>query len=134
MKLHWSRRLQREFKKGYLPLLLNNNEWADLKIISTIVKTVQITGNVTNAIGPDIWQEIADKDLNKIKKVENVMSVVKGDTWLEIVINAIIVNRKTINIIKIIDSIKITKDKDAITRALTEETIAKGEDITSTSI
>ena len=46
----------------------------------------------------------------------------------------ITVNHKTINIIKIIDSIKITKDKDAITRALTEETIAKGEDITSTSI
>src|SRR6266496_3763321 len=134
MKLHWSRKLQREFKKGYLLLLLNNNEWADLKIISTIVKTVQMTGNVTNAIGPDIWQEIADKDLNKIKKVENVMSVVKGDTWLEIVINAIIVNRKTTNIIKIIDSIKITKDKDAITRALIVETIAKGEDITSTSI
>src|SRR2546423_15431473 len=106
MKLHWSRRLQREFKKGYLPLLLNNNEWADLKIISTIVKTVQMTGNVTNAIGPDIWQEIVDKDLNKIKKVKNVMSVVKGETWLEIVIKAIILNLKTINIIKIIDSIK----------------------------
>ncbi len=93
-----------------------------------------MTGNVTNAIGPDIWQEIADKDLNKIKKVESVTFVEKGDTWLEIVINAITVNHKTINIIKIIDSIKITKDKDAITRALTEETIAKGEDITSTSI
>src|SRR6184192_4254442 len=134
MKLHWSRKLQREFKKGYLPLLLNNNEWADLKIISTIVKTVQMTGNVTNAIGPDIWQEIADKDLNKIKKVESVTFVEKGDTWLEIVINAITVNHKTINIIKIIDSIKIIKDKDAIIRALIEETITKEEDITSTSI
>jgi len=60
--------------------------------------------------------------------------VVKGDTWLEIVINATPVNHKTINIIKIIDSIKITKDKDAITRALSKETIAKEEDITSTSI
>ena len=117
-----------------MPLLLNSNEWVGLKIISTIVKTVQMTGNVTNAIGPEIWQEIADKDLNKIKKVENVMSVVKGDTWLEIVINAIIINHKTINIIKIIDSIKITKDKDAIIRVLIEETIAKEEDITSTSI
>ena len=62
------------------------------------------------------------------------MSVAKGDTWLEIVINATPVNHKTINTIKIIDSIKIIRDKDAITRALSEETIAKEEGITSTSI
>ena len=60
--------------------------------------------------------------------------MVKGDIWLETVINAITVNHQIINIIKIIDSIKITKDKDAITRALNEETIAKEEDITLTSI
>ena len=62
------------------------------------------------------------------------MSVVKGDIWLEIVINATPGNHKTINIIIIIDSTKITKDKDAITRALIEETIAKEEGIISTSI
>src|SRR5207244_3547556 len=106
-------------------LLLNSNEWADLQIISAIARTVQMKGNAISVIDLDIWQEIAGKDLNKIKKVESVTFVVKEDIWLEIVINVITVNHKTINIIKIINSIKITKDKDAITRALIKETIAK---------